>query len=267
MEARPFLKWVGGKTQILPDLLKRVPKHFRTYREPFVGAGALYFALRHRNAVLSDLNRELVATYVAVRDHVDDVIERLESLAHRHSPELFATLRAKAPFRGFPFDTAARMIYLNKTCFNGVFRVNSKGLFNTPIGKFKTPPTICDAENLRACSEALQRAEIIAVDFREALRVVDPGDFVYCDPPYLPRSETADFTAFTAAGFGQADQEALAARARELKALGVHVLLSNAGNDKAKDLYKGFTVESVYARRSINSDGDKRGVVREYLIT
>jgi DNA adenine methylase len=268
----PFLKWAGSKRQLVPEVLKYVPPNFGTYREPFLGGGALFFALLPLRAVLSDSNRELVATFRAVRDRVEDVVERLEDYQHRHSPREYDRVR-RIPMGGrgdWPDDlVAARMIYLNKTCFNGLYRVNAGGIFNVPIGKFKTPPTICDAANLRACSQALQHATIVDWDFRYAISRSKAGDLIYCDPPYLPSSDTADFTKYTADGFTLRDHRGLAWACQDAKAHGATVVLSAAGNDASAKLYRpfGFQFHSVAARRAINSKGSARGEVCELICT
>lgn len=265
---RPFLKWAGGKHQLLPELRTHVPKWYQTYREPFLGGGALFFELRPIRAVLSDWNPELMTTFVAVRDAVELLISLLQSYEAKHGPKLYEELR-RLPFSPdrTSVSTAARMIYLNKTCFNGLYRVNSDGHFNVPMGKFRTPPTICDAENLRACSEALRYAQIHNWDFQYALRQARSGDLVYCDPPYLPSSDTANFTGYTDDKFGVEDHEALAWSAAAAKRRGAHVLLSSAGNEKSREVYRDFQLREVESRRAINSKADARGAVREFLCT
>lgn len=264
----PFLKWAGGKRQLLPEIRAHVPKWYQTYREPFLGGGALFFELRPVRAVLSDWNAELVTTFIAVRDDVERVISRLQLYEKSHSRRFYEELR-RMPFR--PERTsesvAARMIYLNRTCFNGLYRVNADGVFNVPMGKFQTPPTICDAENLRACSEALRYVEIKHWDFQYALRQAERGDFVYCDPPYLPSSDTANFTSYTGDKFGIEDHEALAWSASAAKRRGVHVVLSSAGNEASRRIYRDFELRTVDGRRAINSQADGRGAVKELLCT
>lgn len=268
-EARPFLRWAGGKTQLLPKLLAHVPAKLETCREPFLGGGALFFAMRPERAVLSDSNRELVTTYQAIRDNVNDVIDRLQRLATRHCPEQFEEERVRLINFAFarPDDVAARMIYLNKTCFNGLYRVNASGKFNVPLGKFKRPPTICDEANLRACSSALASAWIECWDFRAAIKAAKRGDFVYADPPYLPSSGTADFTSYTANGFDATDHCALEDALTRAGKRGAHVLLSSADNPASRKIYRGLKIEKVSARRNISSKGDGRGAVGELLCT
>jgi len=266
--AAPFLKWAGGKRQLLPEIREHVPAEFGRYFEPFVGGGAVFFDLFAADRIrsrcyLGDVNEELTTTYAAVRDHADAVVSSLRAHARRHSDSYFYEERARRPTT--PAHVAARMIYLNRTCYNGVYRVNKSGGFNVPIGRYANP-TVCDETNLRACSEALEYAEVVCGDFASVLATARSGDFAYFDPPYLPASETADFTGFTAAGFKASDHERLAECARRLKETGVRVLLSNADLPAVRELYRGFEVRAVRARRNINSKGGKRGDVGELLI-
>jgi DNA adenine methylase len=262
-----FLKWAGGKRQLLPEIGKHISADFAgRYFEPFLGGGAVFFDLMTTMAprsYLGDVNAELIATYTAVRDDVEGVISALHAHAREHSEKNYYAVRAQRMRSGA--SVAARMIYLNRTCFNGLYRVNKAGRFNVPVGKY-TNPTICDAENLRACSRVLRDAELVCADFASVLAVAKSGDLVYLDPPYVPASETGDFTKFTAAGFGPADQERLVGVARRLKETGVQVLLSNADLPAVRVLYAGFEMRAVKARRNINSKGGKRGAVGELLI-
>jgi DNA adenine methylase len=272
---RPFLKWAGGKTQLLPELLKRVPPVFGTYYEPFLGGGTLFWRLRPESAVLGDLNRELCRAYQGVQREVDLVARELEVLFSSHGPEQYAAMRA-LDLRGMPLaSSAARTIYLNKTCFNGLYRVNRAGRFNVPIGRSKSPPH-CDVGNLSACSAALNARSgrrlavaVRAADYRELLAGAVAGDFAYLDPPYVPSSKTSYFTAFTKESFGKADQSALADLVVELRGRGVHVLLSNSDTSEAVALYesRGLRVEHVRGRRSISCGASGRGAVGEILVT
>lgn len=265
--AHPFLKWPGGKRQLLPEIGKHVSAdHAGRYFEPFLGGGAVFFDLMTTMAphcYLSDANAELIATYMAIRDDVESVITALRQHAKQHSEEHYYAVRAQTVRSNT--SVAARMIYLNRTCFNGLYRVNKKGEFNVPIGRYANP-TICDADNLRACARVLQFAELAHADFSSVMAVARRGDLVYLDPPYVPVSETGDFTSFTAAGFGPADQDRLVQCARRLKETGVQVLLSNADLPAVRALYAGFEMRTVQARRNINSKGGKRGGVGELLI-
>ncbi len=260
---RPFVKWVGGKRQIVHELVARVPDAFGTYHEPFVGGGALFFAVRPQNAVLSDNNQRLVRTWRGVRDHVDKVIRLLEK--YPYDKDFFLQMRERDIDAESDVEVAAWFIYLNKTAFNGLYRVNSKNRFNVPFGRYVNP-AICDEPNLRACAAALKPAAIEHEDFTAVLERAQPGDFVYFDPPYVPLSDTAYFTKYTAEGFGPDDQRRLCDVARKLKKNGVHVLLSNSGADFVRDLYKGFRVEEVLASRQVNCKADGRGPIVELVI-
>jgi DNA adenine methylase len=272
---RPFLKWVGGKGQLLPELLARVdcvPELAKArYYEPFVGGGALFFELvrtgrlGRKKAVLSDNNLTLIDTYTCVRDDVDAVIDLLVEHKARHGEEYFYQVRERVPEDRV--EQAARIIYLNKTCYNGLFRVNSKGLFNAPFGRYKNP-AICDEPNLRAVSEALKRATLKHRPFESVLKHAEPGDVVYFDPPYHPVSKTASFTGYGQNGFGEAEQRCLADVCETLHRRDVWVMLSNSDAPFIWELYKdrGLHLSKVYATRNVNSRGDLRGKVVEALV-
>lgn len=274
--AQPFLKYAGGKRQLLPEIRKYVPKKFGRYFEPFVGGGAVFFDLvaagrigQHvapPGAVLGDKNQELMTTYGAVKVEVEKVCAQLRHHAVLHSESHYYGVRAR-PYdaKGSAAYVGARMIYLNRTAFNGLYRVNRAGEFNVPFGRY-TNPTICDKENLLACSRALRIAKLESGDFEVIVALADRGDFVYFDPPYCPVSTTSNFTSYTRDGFTLDDQKRLAECARALKKRGVHVLLSNADVPIVRKLYKGFELHRVSARRNINSKGEKRGNVGELLI-
>ncbi|HIJ65329.1 MAG TPA: DNA adenine methylase [Candidatus Hydrogenedentes bacterium] len=268
---RPFLKWAGGKGQLLPDLLERVraAQPFQRYHEPFVGGGALFFDLYRRRmlgrkqAFLSDSSPHLIETYCGVRDDVETVISLLEQHEAQHSEDYYYQVRADVP--SDPIARAARIIYLNKTCYNGLFRVNTKGAFNVPFGRYKNP-MICDADNLRAVAEALRKPKVELRHFESVLDRAKPGDLVYFDPPYDPVSETASFSAYDKAGFGHDSQYRLSIVFAELARRAVHVLLSNSYTDRVLSLYEGFTIDEVKANRAVNSRGDRRGKVSEALV-
>jgi DNA adenine methylase len=261
---RPFLKWAGGKRQLLPALLPRIPPRFRTYFEPFVGGGALYFALQPGRAVLADTNARLIRTYRGLRDDVDRVVALLKT--YPHDADFFYRTREEDIDTRSDARVAAWFIYLNRIGYNGLYRVNRENRFNVPFGRYVNP-TICDEENLRACARALQGVELRIADFDEALRGVRRGDFVYFDPPYVPASPTASFTAYTSAGFGPPDQVRLRDLARRLKRRGVHVLLSNSATDFVRELYADdFDLEEVPATRAVNSRGSRRGAVPELVM-
>lgn len=264
MSAKPFIKWVGGKRQLLPELLQRVPGSYGRYFEPFVGGGALFFEMQPRAAALTDVNARLIRTYRGVRNSVEEVIALLDT--YPHSEEFFYGLRSAPIDAATDVEVAAWFIYLNRTCFNGLYRVNRKNGFNVPYGRHANP-TICDAETLLACSAALQGASLEAADFEQAVADAQPGDLVYFDPPYVPLTVTSSFTSYTADGFGSADQQRLRRVALELKHRGVHVLLSNSSAQMVRELYaEHFVVHEVDARRSVNSKGSGRGSVKELLM-
>lgn len=264
---RPFLKWAGGKTQLLDRLLERLPSTFRAYHEPFAGSGALFFALaaqgRLAKAYLSDNSPALMDTYLAVRDDVEAVIRRLKR--HRHEKEYYYRLRAADPDKLPLYQRAARLIYLNKTCYNGLYRENKQGQFNVPFGQYKNPK-ICDADNLRAVSVVLQGVRIERRHYLSVMRRARPGDFVYFDPPYHPRSRTASFTAYDRNGFTEADQHTLRDAFAELARRGVQVMLSNSDTPLVRELYADFNIDRVYATRPINSKGNRRGKIAELII-
>jgi DNA adenine methylase len=266
--ARPFLKWAGGKRQLLPRILALVPPRVRTYYEPFMGGGAVFFALaaagRFQRAVLGDVNAELVNCYTAIRDDVDAVISRLARM--RNAPADYYRVRAQRPAELSSVARAARVIYLNRCGYNGLYRVNSDGEFNVPFGRYDRP-RICDPDRLRAAAGALRAVDIVQGDFASILarRRLSDTDFVYLDPPYVPISRTASFTAYSG-GFSMADQERLAGLLRRLSGKGVPAVLSNSDCDDTRRLYLGLPSQSLPARRAINSVGSRRGPVAELLV-
>jgi len=277
---KPFIKWVGGKGQLAGELLKRAPTEFNAYHEPFMGGAALFFALYRdgrlsgKRVFLSDVNQELVGTYQAIRDDLKKVIARLathqkkfRSLEHEEQKrEYFYSVRQRAPEDLQPPARAARMIFLNRTGFNGLYRVNSKGKFNVPFGRYKNP-LICDAQNLRAVSAALGKAVLTNDSFESVLDAAGRGDFVYFDPPYVPLSTTANFVSYARAGFDQQDQKRLAETMEKLVTKGTRVMLSNSDTGAVRRLYsEKFRIEKVRASRRINSRADRRGLVNEVVV-
>jgi DNA adenine methylase len=266
---RPIVKWAGGKTRLLASLKKHVPKAIRTYAEPFAGGAALFFALagekprRFEHAILCDANAELVACYRAVKRDVGKVIAALGH--YTYDRELYYETRDRDTSSLDDVERAARLIFLNRTCYNGLWRVNSKGKFNVPFGRYRDP-RICDPDTLRAAARALAGATILCGDFTGATRDLGPRDFVYFDPPYVPVSKTADFTSYAAGGFDRADQERLVAEMRRLRSAGASVVLSNADTPATRALYKEFSKRSVAMPRPINSDTTKRGKARELVV-
>ncbi len=268
--AAPVVKWVGGKRQLLDEIAPRLPKRITTYCEPFLGGGAVLFSLQPRNAIVNDLNADLMLVYEVIRDDVELLIAALEQ--HENTAEYFYNIRDldrdKDAYREMSaIERASRIIYLNKTCYNGLFRVNASGEFNSPFGHYKNP-NIVNAPVLRAVSKYLtaNNIQLLHIDFEEVLQRVPRGGFVYLDPPYDPVSDTASFTGYNRGGFGREEQERLKRCCDELAARGVRFLLSNSATSFIKELYTGYTVEIVHAKRAINSDASKRGAVEEVLI-
>ena len=267
--AAPIVKWAGGKTRLLDELVARTPSSYRRYFEPFLGGGALYFRLAPSRAVLSDCNADLINTYRCVAWHVEAVEKRLARHRTAHSESYYYDVRERWNTPGgldADVDRAAAFIYLNKTCYNGLWRVNSRGKFNVPVGRYDDP-SIFDAAALRAASRTLQHAELHARHYGEAAATARAGDFVYFDPPYHPLSDTANFTSYTAGSFGPDDQRELADVARRLVRRGCKVLLSNSDTAFIRSLYDGFTIETVDCARAINSKASARGPQRELLIS
>ena len=264
--ANPFLKWVGSKRYLLPEILPRLPAKINTYYEPFLGGGAVFFALasdqRFKRAAIGDANEELMNLYAQIRDNPSSLM----GFNFDQDEKSFYRIRAQDPATLPPLARAARTIYLNKVGFNGLYRVNRKGVFNVPWGK-QEGRSIFDEANILACSAALQQAALLAIDFEMATVPAKRGDVAYFDPPYWPASATANFTAYAAGGFGPKDQERLRDVAKKLHARGVYVLLSNSDTPFVRDLYSDFKIESVQAPRRVNSKGDKRGNVGELLIS
>jgi DNA adenine methylase len=265
--SRPILKWVGGKTQLLEQLEPLVPKTWNRYFEPFVGGAAMFFDLRSRRpdmtAFLSDVNAELVNCYVAVRDEVEAVIRELR--AHVHEQEHYYKVRAWNPAELRPSARAARTIFLNKTGYNGLYRVNRSGQFNVPFGRMNNP-LLCDVDNLRACARALAGVSIAHGDYSEVTKRAKKGDFVYFDPPYVPLSPTSDFTAYIPGGFGEGQQRQLAKVFAKLAARGVNVMLSNSDTPLVRELYADFDIRVVFASRSVNSKATRRGKLPEVVV-
>ena len=254
--AKPVLKWAGGKTQMLSELLPKVPTSYGRYIEPFFGGGALFFALQPDNALIADSNPELINMYRQVADHVDDVIIHLNK--YQNTSEMFYAVRELDWVDLSEAEAAARTIFLNKTCFNGLYRVNKKGQFNVPFGKY-TNPKICDTEGLYLASEALKKAEIICSDYTVVLeQYVQPGDFVFLDPPYLPVSEYADFKRYTKEQFYEEDHVELAKAVLRLHELGCHVILTNSNHPLVHELYKLFRIEVIQTKRYISCSGNGR---------
>jgi DNA adenine methylase len=258
---RPFLKWAGGKSQLLDQLWEFRPGRFARYHEPFLGGGAFFFRLQPERALLSDVNAELINCYETVRDKPKQLLTALKK--HTYDEEHFYQVRDSSPKGSVP--RAARTIFLNKTAFNGLYRVNSQGKFNVPFGRYKKP-LFRDPETINACSAALRSVDLSVCDFEKSLARAKAGDFVYLDPPYVPVSNTADFTSYAAGGFGWNEQERLARAVALLDQRGVKFMLSNSDVPALRSLYKGFRIEQVLATRRINSRGDRRGNTPEIVV-
>ena len=266
-ETYPIVKWVGGKRQLMFELLKNMPKEYNRYFEPFIGGGALFFELQPNNAYISDINEELINLYQVVRDNVDELIVDLQK--HDISKDYFMEIRnidRTEEYKSWSdVKKASRFIYLNRTCFNGMYRVNSKGEFNVPFGHYKNP-RILDENNLINCSNLLQRTEIKHADFSDILKKVKKGDFVYFDPPYVPLNETSSFTSYTKDGFDMDMQLSLRDVCDELDSMGVKFLLSNSDTQFVNELYENYNIKKVFALRQINANADGRGKITEVLV-
>lgn len=266
-ETYPIVKWVGGKRQLMFELLKNMPGSYNRYFEPFIGGGALFFELQPDNAYISDMNEELINLYQVVRDNVDALITDLQK--HDISKEYFMEIRnidRTEEYKSWSnVKKASRFIYLNRTCFNGMYRVNSKGEFNVPFGHYKNP-RILDENNLINCSNLLQKTEIKHADFSKILKKVKKGDFVYFDPPYVPLSETSSFTSYTKGGFDIDMQFKLRDVCDELESMGVKFLLSNSDTKLVNELYENYNIKKVFASRQINANADGRGKITEVLV-
>lgn len=262
---RPFLKWAGGKTQLLEQYQPYLPASLETYYEPFLGGAALFFNLQPQQAFLSDINAELINAYCCVKDEVEALILLLEEHQLKHSKDYYYQMRAGGG--GSNLERAARFIYLNKTCFNGLYRENSKGQFNVPVGRYKNP-SICNPDLLRSASAALQFSQIEVKSFEAVLEhAKDSGDFVYFDPPYHPISNTSNFTSYSRFSFSENDQIRLRDTFAILANRGVKVMLSNSDCPLIRELYQDFKIHVISAARSINSNTKKRGKITELLIT
>ena len=255
-QAKPILKWAGGKTQLLGELLPKVPKSYSRYIEPFFGGGAMFFALQPENAIIADSNPEIINMYREVADHVDDVIKYLKQ--YENTSDMFYTVRSQEWTTLPKTEAAARTIYLNKTCFNGLYRVNKQGQFNVPYGKYKNP-RICDEEGLKAASNALSKADILCGDYLLVLEhYAQPGDFVFLDPPYLPISEYADFKRYTKEQFYEEDHVELAKMIMTLHERGCYIILTNSNHPLVHELYAPFNIDVIQTKRHISCNGSSR---------
>ncbi len=265
---RPFVKWAGGKRQIINRMDRFFPEEFDTYIEPFLGGGAIFFYLLPSKAILIDINPELINTYQVIQE---DVVKLSESLKkHENEKEYYYKLRnidrnLEEFNKWSKIEKASRTIYLNRCCYNGLYRVNSKGQYNVPFGKYKNP-NFCDEKNLWAVHEALKNVKIIQGGFERVLEFAEKGDFIYFDPPYHPLSETSNFTSYTKFDFGKESQIRLFEVFKELDKKGCKLLLSNSYNEFIIKLYKDYKIVTINAKRAINSDASKRGKIKEVLV-
>jgi len=267
----PFLKWVGGKRQLMPSIVEHLPKNIQSYNyiEPFIGGGAVLFHLQPKNAVINDFNTELINVYETIKNNLEELIKDLKT--HHNNADYFYELRALDRTDGFknltPVQRASRIIYLNKTCFNGLYRVNNAGEFNAPFGRYKNPNIVNDP-TLKAVNKYLNSNNIIikSGDYSEILKEADEKSFVYLDPPYHPISENSNFTGYVQGGWNMYDQVDLRKACDELNEKGIKFLLSNSSAEFIKEQYKDYKISIVKANRAINSNGADRGEVDEVLI-
>jgi len=265
-----FVKWAGGKRQLLEQFKPLLPEKITTYIEPFVGGGAVAFYVikkyKPKKVILSDINEELVNAYNVIKDNVDELIELLGKFKKKHSSEFYKKIRAQNPELSSRVTRATRFIYLNKTCFNGIYRVNSSGKFNVPMGSYKNPG-ICQEKDLREVSELLQNTTILSLPFEKISEFAKKGNFIYFDPPYYPLKGKPSFTTYTKDKFLEEEQENLAELFHKLDKRGCKVMLSNSDTDFIKGLYSHHNINSVEATRMINCNGSKRGKIKEVVVT
>lgn len=264
---KPFIKWAGGKTQLLKHLIERMPASYNQYVEPMIGGGALYFSIQPTRAIISDANEDLILLYRVIQNNVEALISDLRR--HQNTKEYFDSLRSQdrlPSYEDLPaVQKASRTLFLNRTCFNGLYRVNKLGQFNVPYGKYVNP-YIPNDEHLRACSAALRNCQIINSSFDGILPLTKSDDFVYLDPPYLPISQTAKFTEYTRVGFGYAEHVALRNFCRDLDRQGTKFMLSNACSPTALALYDGWNIDTINAPRSIAAKGTSRQPALEIIV-
>ena len=268
----PVLKWVGGKRQLLNDIIPMIPKNCSTYVEPFIGGGAVLFELQPKKAIINDFNSELINVYTVIRDYSEELIKELQFHKDNNTSEHFYAVREydrKPEFfsQMTPVQKAARVIYLNKTCYNGLYIVNSAGQFNSPYGKYKNP-NIVNETVIRAVSKYFNENNIVIKneDFKEALKGLRRGAFVYLDPPYMPISSSSSFTGYTENGFNEDKQRELKELCDKLDKKGIKFLQSNSDCEFIRELYSGYRIKTIKAKRAINSKGNSRGEINEVLI-
>jgi DNA adenine methylase len=260
----PFLKWAGGKRQLLAQLAPHIPSAYGSYLEPFLGGGALYLALKPSRAILADLNQELILCYQVIRDQLDALLADLDR--HIYDRDYYYRLRAEPADTLSPVARASRFLYLNKCGYNGLYRVNASGRFNVPFGRYPRPPRLYREEAIRTTSALLRSADLRTAPFQETMDRGRADDFVYLDPPYHPLTPSSNFTAYTAGTFGADDQKELARWYRLLDQRGCRLMLSNSSAPLIRELYHDFRIEEVQATRAINSDPLARGTVTELVV-
>lgn len=265
-KASPFVKWAGGKRKLIDYIFDIAPTSFERYLEPFMGGGAVGLALGHHSMLLNDANADLINTFRVVRDSLEALLPLLDEHQRKHSKNYFYLVRAQDPTCLNPLEQAARFIYLNKTCFNGLYRVNKQGQFNVPFGKYKNP-ILYNREDIQAASNVLQGAEFFAQDYQTFLKQqARPRDFIYLDPPYIPISQYSDFKRYTKEQFRENDQRVLAQVYNELVELGAYPVLSNSYSELTLELYAQHQILVVYASRNINHEGTGRDPIPEILV-
>lgn len=267
----PMLKWVGGKRQLLSEIVPMIDKKCSTYVEPFIGGGAVLFNVQPEKAIINDYNQELINVYKIVRDNLDELIDVLKIHESKNSPDYYYEVRALDREDSFEnmtdVEKAARIIYLNKTCYNGLYRVNSAGQFNSPYGRYKNPNIVNEAV-LKSISKYFNSNDITILngDYKEALKGLNQDTFVYLDPPYMPISASSSFTGYTEGGFGYSSQVQLKEECDKLTQQGIKFVQSNSDCKEIRELYKDYKIKTVKAKRSINSVAKKRGEINEVLI-
>ena len=265
---QPFVKWAGGKAQLIPRISRFLPRHYDRYFEPFLGGGAVFFHLRPKAAIISDANSELINAYRVIRDKLDWLIEALERLQQKQvSQSLFDHYRRLNPTNLSPIERAVRFIFLNKTCFNGLYRVNSQGFFNVPFGKYDRMPKLFDPTNLSEIRNLLTHVEVMCSGYEIALDRAHNGDFTYIDPPYSPEPGSNNFTSYTKEAFSEVDQRRLSAKVDELHRRGCLIMLSNSDTPLIRTLYSKYIRHTVRADRMINCVGSERTGYHELLFT
>ena len=264
-DAKPFLKWAGGKGRLIGKLQKFFPDSYNRYFEPFIGGGAIFFHLNPKKAIINDLNQELINLYEKIRDQPKELMLELDKLQTKvDSKGFFLETRAKVPTN--KLDLAVRTIYLNRTCYNGMYRVNSSGEFNVPFGDMGNP-RLYEKKNILACSKVLQRTTILTGDYKKIIRRIRKNDFVYLDPPYVPLSDTAHFTSYTSEKFGKEQQEELLEFCKKVDKKGALFLLNNSENEYTKKLYETFNCKTIKAARNVAARSSSRAPVNELVVT